>query len=305
MRHEPVHAVPLELVLGVVPGFQRERDAGLEQPLAVGAHLAQVADAEAVVLGAGPADAADDPVALRMPVGPAEHHGRRSGTESQRGELGADVVGGGVVGGQPLQRGFLGLPRPFGVHEQGVVRLAGVDHGAGQLDAVDEAEAGVGQIEVQTAGRQPELVVHHDCGGGLQVISADRRVDHHADLGGRDAGLGERLGAGHGGRVGEAHVRRPPAPLLDPGQLLQHAGLQSDAIVGVLQPLVERGRRHGRRRLHGAHREHGGVVLPEASVAAHTSPFPRDSDPGCRGKSGQSVGDHGVTVLAGVPLDVR
>ena len=193
---------------------------------------------------------------------------------------------------------LLELPQPLGVHQQGVVRLARVDHRRGQLDAVHEAEAGVGQVEVEAAGRQAQLVVHDDRGGGLQVIAADRRVDHHADLGRRDARLGERLGASHGGGVGEAHVLRPPAPLLDAGQLLQHAGLEPDAIVGVLQPLVESSRSHGRRRLHGADRQHRGVVRPEASVAAHTSPFPRDSDPGCRGNlslSGQTVGDHGVT----------
>ena len=185
----------------------------------------EVADAQVVVLGAGAADAADDPVALGVLVGAAQHHRRRAGAERQRGELrqrSSAVVSSPASRSSVaswVQRGALA------VDEQRVVDLAGVDHRAGQLDAVDEAEAGVGDVEVQAAGRQAELVVDGDGRAPARGGPADRGVDQQADLARVDAGLGQRLRAGHRRRVDERDVLGPPAALAHAGQLLDHARL--------------------------------------------------------------------------------
>ena len=54
---------------------------GVHQAAGVGVHLLDVADAQVVVLGAGPGDAADDAVALGVQVAPAQHHGGGPGAE--------------------------------------------------------------------------------------------------------------------------------------------------------------------------------------------------------------------------------
>ena len=89
-------------------------------------------------------------------------------------------------------------------------------------------------------GRQPERVVHGDRGRRLEVRAADRGVDHQPDLGGVDAGLGDRLAAGHGGAVDEGDAVGPPAALADAGEPLEQPGPQADPAVGVGEPLVER-----------------------------------------------------------------
>jgi hypothetical protein len=89
------------------------------------------------------------------------------------------------------------------------------------LDAVEEAQAGVGEVEVQAVCRQAHLVVDRYRGGGLQIAPGDRGVDHDTHLLRPNARFGQRLCTGDSRGVGEAHVIRPPAPLDDAGQLLQ------------------------------------------------------------------------------------
>jgi hypothetical protein len=56
------------------------------------------------------------------------------------------------------------LSRALAVDDNGVVDLAGVDHGAREVHAVDEAQTGIGQVEVEAVGRHAELVVDIDRG---------------------------------------------------------------------------------------------------------------------------------------------
>ena len=107
---------------------------------------------------------------------------------------------------------------------------------------------------------------------GSRYAPGDRRVDHDADLLGPNARLGQRLGARDRRGVGEAHVLRPPAPLDDARQLLQHAGPGVHTPVRLRQPLVDRRRGDHDRCLHRTDREHGRVDRPEACVTAHVVP---------------------------------
>ncbi len=93
-----VEVGPVEVGRGLLPQAAGELEAGVHQAAGVGAHPVEVADAELVVLGAGTADAADDPVPLGVLVGRAEHHRGGAGAEGQRRELGHHVA-----------RGHLGL----------------------------------------------------------------------------------------------------------------------------------------------------------------------------------------------------
>ncbi len=135
-----------------------------------------------------------------------------------------------------------------------------------------KAEAGVGEVEVQAAGRQAELVVHRHRGGRLQIGPGHRGVDHDADLLGPNTRLGQGFRTRHRRGVGESHIVRPPAPFDDPGQLLQHARPDVHPLIGLRQPLVDRRRGDHDRRLHRTDREHGGVDRPEACVTAHVVP---------------------------------
>jgi hypothetical protein len=135
------------------------------------------------------------------------------------------------------------VARALAVHDQRVVDLARVDHDRGQLDPVEEAETGVGQVEVEAGGGQAQRRVHRGGRRGLQVGAAHRGVDQQADVGRIHARLGHRLRPGHRGGVGEAHVEWPPPALSDPGQPLQQPRAQTHAVVGVGQPFVELGGR--------------------------------------------------------------
>ena len=121
--------------LGVAPGRDGQLETRLEQPLGVGPHEVQVADAQVVVLGAGPADPADDPVSLvdadrtRPSTIAADPEPRVRVANCAR-RSSAVAVG----AASRFERRLLGVARPFAVHQQRVVGLAGVDHGAGELD---------------------------------------------------------------------------------------------------------------------------------------------------------------------------
>ena len=145
-----------------------------------------------------------------------------------------------VASGPRAGRGcLLGVPRVLAVDDQRVVDLPGVDHRGGQLHPVDEAEAGVGDVEVLARRRQAERVVHCDRRGRLEVLPAHRGVDHEADPRRGRRRLGDRLATGHRRAVDEADALGPPAALVDAGEPLEHPGLEADPLVGRQQPLVD------------------------------------------------------------------
>jgi hypothetical protein len=119
---------------------------------------------------------------------------------------------------------LLGVAAALAVDDQGVGDLPAVDHRGGQVHRVDEPEARVGEVEVEARRRQAELPVHVDRRRGFEVGAAHRGVDQQPDALPVDAGGRDRLAPGHGGRVRERDVLRPPAPLDDAGDLLQQPG---------------------------------------------------------------------------------
>ena len=77
------------------------------------------------------------------------------------------------------------LVSPF--DHDAVIDLAALDHGGDDVHAVDEAEAGVADVEVDGLGRQPHQAVGQARGRGLEEVAADRRVDEGTDVGAVDA----------------------------------------------------------------------------------------------------------------------
>ena len=112
-----------------------------------------------------------------------------------------------------------------------------------------------------------------------EVVAAHGGVDEQPHGGRVDPGLGDRLGARHGRRVGEGDVLGPPAALGDPGQGLEHPGTQTDPLVRLHELVVELRRGHDDRCVDRGNRQHGGVGEPIGGVAAHGRPLgPRERD---------------------------
>jgi hypothetical protein len=72
---EPVDAVPAELRFCVGPSGYRQREAGVEEPLRVGAHPSEIADAKIMMLRTSSAHPADHAMTLRVTIHAPEHHG--------------------------------------------------------------------------------------------------------------------------------------------------------------------------------------------------------------------------------------
>src|SRR5690606_24597546 len=135
------------------------------------------------------------------------------------------------------------------VDDQGVVDLAALDHAAGDVHAVDEGQAGVGDVEV-LAGVGEAEVAGDDAGRGrFEVVAADRGVDQQPDLVRVDAGIGQRLDAGQGGHVGGLHVVFPQVAGVDAGHFAQHVDADAEPVEGRPQALVDLGRGQATRRV--------------------------------------------------------
>ena len=162
-----------------------------------------------MVFGAGTHHAADDPVRPGVLVRRAQDGRSGSGAQGQRGELAVEVLAGRLG---PLQPGQGGLLRGLGilaVDDHRVLDLARVDHVGRQGHAVDESEAGVGEVEVHGGRRQAESVVDLHRDRRFEVAPRDGGVDQQANLGRFDAGLGQGLCARLDGGVVERCPGRP------------------------------------------------------------------------------------------------
>src|SRR5690606_13980710 len=157
--------------------------------------------------------------------------------QGQGGQLVAEVLGGDVDAGHALDGLLVGQVGGLAVDHQRVVDLAALDHAAGDVHAVDEGQAGVGDVEVLAGVWQAQVAADDRGRGRLEVVAADRGVDQQADLVRVDAGVGQRLHAGQGGGVGGLHLAVPEAAGVDAGDVLEDVDAD-------LQP-VERGLESG------------------------------------------------------------
>ena len=153
------------------------------RPLRVGAHAVEVADAQLVVLGAGPRDATDDAV---RPRGAAS---ARPSTIAAAPEPSVRVANSSknvVARSRPVRRAASIVAscivrRVLAVDDQGVVDLPGVDHRRGELHPVDEPEAGVGEVEVHgTTSAGPSAWCTATAVDGSRWARRHRRVDDAA-----------------------------------------------------------------------------------------------------------------------------
>ena len=140
---------------------------------------------------------------------------------------------------EPGDGGEVRLARTLPVHDQRVLDLARVDRGRREMDRVDEAEAGVAEVEVETAGRKAEVMMDGAGNRGLEVVPADGRRDEHPDLGAIDPGGHDRLLTRERRRRVESHLLGPPATLGDPCDLLEQAGTDVAALEDLGELLVD------------------------------------------------------------------
>src|SRR5699024_4580470 len=181
----------------------------------VRAHVLHVRHAELVVLGAGARLGVVSPVAFGVRVRRAEHGGCGPGAQGQRGELVVEVRTGGGLRVQAVHGAALDLLDVLGAHDEGVPDLPGVDHARGHRHRIDEAEAGVGDVEVHRAAGQAQGVVDARGHGRLQVLTGDGGVDQQTDLVAHDPGLGHGpLGGQHDSLLPSVLAVTPPAALV-------------------------------------------------------------------------------------------
>src|SRR5690606_17910149 len=98
--------------------------------------------------------------------------------------------------------------------------LAGLDLAGGDGQRVEEAEAGVGDVENLRGGGQADLAVREGRGGRLEHVAADGAMDEEFNLFGAQSGFGERGATGGGGGVGRTRAGGPDATLADAGHQL-------------------------------------------------------------------------------------
>src|SRR5690606_34415991 len=220
-------------------GLLRQLDAFQQQGAGVGDHAVEVAAAELVPLGGRAGDATLVARRARRQFGPGQHHGRGAGAEGEGGQFVTELFLGGVLAGQALEGLLVGQVRGLAVDDQGVVDLAALDHAAGDVHAVDEGQAGVGDVEVLAGLGQAEVAGDDARGGRLEVVAADGGVDQQADLVRIDAGIGQRLHAGKGGDVRGLDVVFPQVTRVDAGDVAEHVGLDPEAVEGRLEPRID------------------------------------------------------------------
>ncbi len=176
---------------------------------------------------------------LGVRVGPAEHGCGGARAEGERGELAHEVVAVGLGAEEALDGVDLDLVRVLAGDDHGVVDLAGLDHRGRERHPVDEAEAGVRDVEVDRRAGQPEPVVQRDGDRRLEVRARHRRVDEQADLRRVDAGLGQRALPGRdGGLVGRLSGT-PVASLEHAGDAFEEAAAQLEACQGGAEATLD------------------------------------------------------------------
>ena len=85
-------------------------------------------------------------------------------------------------------------------------------------DAVEDAEAGVGDVVDGFGAADAEFGGDAAGGGGFEVFAVDAGVDDGADVVGGDVGGGDGFFAGFGGALGQGGVFFPPAAFADTGE---------------------------------------------------------------------------------------
>src|SRR5690606_30176021 len=148
---------PAQRLLGRAEGLLRQLDAFDQQHPGVGDHAVEVAAAQLVPLGGGAGDAAAVARRAGSEFSAGQDHGGGAGAQGQGGQFVAELLFGGVGTGQPLEGLFVGQVGGFAVDDQGVVDLAALDHAAGDVHAVDEGQAGIGDVEVLAGVGQAEV----------------------------------------------------------------------------------------------------------------------------------------------------
>ena len=199
MAKRPIDLVAVPADFGQKGGkrFGAGGDAGLEQPLGVGPHqgthaighgFVLPAAAELVELGVRPGGRGQDSVlgAAQPPID--QQHGATGRADGQTGHGQLDVVARQrQIAVQPIDRRFDQLPAALAADDQAGADLPQLDHVGHGQHSVEDAQAGVREVEDLALRRQPQPVMHAAGGGRFEMIAADRGVDQRPDVAPIDA----------------------------------------------------------------------------------------------------------------------
>ncbi|KZX19868.1 hypothetical protein ACH61_03030 [Rathayibacter tanaceti] len=242
VRDVAVHAAPVPVAGGLLPGGEHEVHPALEQGLGVGEHAVDAAHAELVELRGRAGDAPEDPVAPGVLVGGAEDRGGRPRAEGEARELTHEVLAVHALAAEAIDGVDLDLVGVLAVDDHGVADLTRVDELRGEGHAVHEPEAGVGDVEVDGRRGQSQTVVQAHGDRRLEMLARDRGVDDEPDLIGADARLIQSPLA----RVDRCRVETllgaPVAALVHPGDALEQARGESEAFQRRSQARIDLGR---------------------------------------------------------------
>ena len=162
------------------------------------------------------------------------------------------------------------LAGAFTIDDKGVIDLAGLDHRARDLNAVEKAQARVRDVEVHAGRREPQQVVHGDRTRRLEPLTTHARIDDQPDAASIDTRRRKRLLARHRRCLHKRDTLGPLAALADPGERFEQSLGRSRALVERRQTLVDLGRGHDLGGIARLDRHDRDVVETEGGIPKHS-----------------------------------
>ncbi len=264
---------PAEFRLGPYPGAGGEGATGVEKALGIRVHnrafrqgLAGIGLAQFIAAGIGADHAANEAVAGNEPVPDKDDRHRRR-ADGEAGELVLEAALVQVtVSEEGVHGGVVERFRHFSGDDDAGVDLPGVNHGGDDGHAVQDAEAGVRQVENGAVFAEPEHFMDEAGGGWFKEVAADRGVDAAADAGAVDAALTEGAVSRFGGDGGRAGARIPEPAFVDAGHKFETAGRQFQPVVDRGQPGLYFEARHHPGRFYQGDGGDGGVSKKQGTI---------------------------------------
>ena len=188
----------IDLVVHRVPSVKRERDTSLQQPRRIRLHTCRVPDAETAVLGGRSEQPTQQPVPRHRLFLRCKHHGDRSRSERQRGELVSEIREVRLRMRQPSEGRLSDLAAALSSHHERGLRLPQLDSIGRRDHAREKAQARVPHIEGLTPRAYAQRACDQTRDGRLQAVLGHRGADEHVDLGRVDPRCTQRPLAGLG-----------------------------------------------------------------------------------------------------------
>ena len=190
VNHEFVErlGLPAKHIARPREGALRDVETRKQEGTRVGHHAVDLTMTELSVLRRRHGNGAHHAMTFRVAIGATKNHRHSARSERQRREVVAKGLHVTVGILEALERLFDDEARALAVDDEAVVELPSLDHVADDVDAIEERETRVSEIEVSARLGEAEIAVHDARRGRLDVVAANRGVHEHADSRSIDAG---------------------------------------------------------------------------------------------------------------------